>query len=528
MGLFMSQSVDEKKNIVSQVDPQASSEDFKITEHKKEQHEVVPLGTQSSKKEPRSTDAAEQDRQLQIERRKKRREKILQTRKERGGKRKTETEAKSKAEGDAVQQEIKKGIATNDTKSRALPMTLDCKLIAPGQSHSSDATLAQTIPAFILPATEKAASVYEHFFEPEGRIGRLLFWFVLVPTILVFLYLSIFASDIYISRTKFAIRGPSVSTGSDALSSVLKTTSSIISDAYVVYNYIHSLDMLEKLDAKLHIREHYSDRSHDIWYRLQRPVTQDALLKYWKWAAIVSADQESGILTVEVKAFSAKMAHDICQGVLDNSEALVNLMNERAREDAISRASKEVQRAEERIRAAQTAMKKYRESTVILDPQAVATGLYGLVNRLEGDITKTTAELAEARTFMKGNSPRVVTLQNRLKVLERQLMAEKKRLAGELEKDAPLSSLLSEFQSLTLEEEFARSSLTSAMTALESAKIQAGAKTLYLESFENPILPDESLYPRPVYFSFIFMICDMLLLGLTSLIIAAVREHAGF
>ena len=222
------------------------------------------------------------------------------------------------------------------------------------------------------------------------------------------------------------------------------------------------------------------------------------------------------------------MAQAICQAILDTSEELVNAMNARARTDAISLAQMEVTRAEERIRAANEAMRRYRERTVILDPQAVASGLYGLVNQLEGEITKTTAELAEATTYMQTDSPRVVMLRNRLEVLQKQLQAEKSRLASQMQGDRPLSALVSEFQSLTLEEEFARKQLTSAMASLETARVQAESKTLYVESFQKPIVPDESLYPRPVIFSLVFMLAAAVLLGLVSLIIAAIREHTGF
>ena len=49
-----------------------------------------------------------------------------------------------------------------------------------------------------------------------------------------------------------------------------------------------------------------------------------------------------------------------------------------------------------------------------------------------------------------------------------------------------------------------------------------------MESFQKPIVPDESLYPRPVIFSLVFMLAATVLLGLVSLIVAAIREHAGF
>lgn len=367
-----------------------------------------------------------------------------------------------------------------------------------------------------------------HFCRPQGLPLRLLLACVLLPTLVVFLYLSIFASDIYLAEAKFAIRSQNQQQSLDMLSTFFRTSSSTLSDSYIVQNYIQSMDMINKVDAKLHLRDHYADHSHDVWYRLTQNPTQDEMLRYWGWAVVTTFDPDTSIMTVEVKAFSPQMARDACQAILDASEALVNAMNDRARTDAISLAQAEMARAEARIREAHEAMRQYRERTVILDPQAVASGLYGLVNQLEGEITKTTAELAEATTYMQADSPRVVMLQNRLAVLQQQLQSEKARLASQMQGDKPLSALVSEFQSLTLEEEFAQKQLTSAMASLEAARVQAESKTLYVESFQKPMVPDESLYPRPVVFSLIFMLAAAVLLGLVSLIVAAIREHAGF
>ena len=366
------------------------------------------------------------------------------------------------------------------------------------------------------------------FFRPQGLALRLLLSCVLLPTLVVFLYLALFASDIYLAEAKFAIRSQNQQQSLDMLSTFFRTNSSSLSDSYIVQNYIQSMDMIDKVDGKLHIRDHYADRSHDIWYRLTRNATQDEILRYWSWAVVTTFDPDTSIMTVQVKAFSPQMAQAVCQAILDASEALVNAMNDRARTDAISQAQAEVARAEARIRTAHEAMRQYRERTVILDPQAVASGLYSLVNQLEGEITKTTAELAEASTYMQADSPRVVMLQNRLAVLQKQLQSEKARLASQMQGDKPLSALVSEFQSLTLEEEFAQKQLTSAMASLETARVQAESKSLYVESFQKPMVPDESLYPRPIVFSLVFMLAAAVLLGLVSLIVAAIREHAGF
>ena len=375
--------------------------------------------------------------------------------------------------------------------------------------------------------TPYAANI-RSFFRPQGLALRLLLSCVLLPTLVVFLYLALFASDIYLAEAKFAIRSQNQQQSLDMLSTFFRTNSSSLSDSYIVQNYIQSMDMIDKVDGKLHIRDHYADRSHDIWYRLTRNATQDEILRYWSWAVVTTFDPDTSIMTVQVKAFSPQMAQAVCQAILDASEALVNAMNDRARTDAISQAQAEVARAEARIRTAHEAMRQYRERTVILDPQAVASGLYSLVNQLEGEITKTTAELAEASTYMQADSPRVVMLQNRLAVLQKQLQSEKARLASQMQGDKPLSALVSEFQSLTLEEEFAQKQLTSAMASLETARVQAESKSLYVESFQKPMVPDESLYPRPIVFSLVFMLAAAVLLGLVSLIVAAIREHAGF
>ena len=375
--------------------------------------------------------------------------------------------------------------------------------------------------------TPYAANI-RSFFRPQGLGLRLFLSCVLIPTLVVFLYLALFASDVYLAEAKFAIRSQNQQQSLDMLSTFFRTNSSSLSDSYIVQNYIQSMDMIDKVDAKLHIRDHYADRSHDIWYRLTRNATQDEMLRYWSWVVVTTFDPDTSILTVQVKAFSPQMAQAVCQAILDASEALVNAMNDRARTDAISQAQAEVARAEARIRTAHEAMRQYRERTVILDPQAVASGLYSLVNQLEGEITKTTAELAEASTYMQADSPRVVMLQNRLAVLQKQLQSEKARLASQMQGDKPLSALVSEFQSLTLEEEFAQKQLTSAMASLETARVQAESKSLYVESFQKPMVPDESLYPRPIVFSLVFMLAAAVLLGLVSFIVAAIREHAGF
>lgn len=361
------------------------------------------------------------------------------------------------------------------------------------------------------------------------RKGKIFACFVLLPTVAVFLYYLLWASPMYVSHTRFAIRSADSSgSGLDIASALLRSSSSTGADAHIVVEYIQSLDIIKDIDKELGVDLHFSDTKHDFFSRLTNNPTQDEQLRYWKWAVIPALDQDTGIITLETKAYSPEMAQKISAAVLARSEALVNAMNLRAREDAVSLAQSEVQRAEERVRKAQEAMRNFRDAHTLLDPRATAAGLQGLVTELEGEAVKLRAQLAEAQSFMRSSAPATKALQARLTAVEKQLDQEKQRLAGLRSQEGNLNAVVAEYEDLTIEGEFAQKQLVTAMSALESARVHEVAKSRYVVAFQQPTLPDESLYPRPFLFTAYVFVGALLLLGLGSLITASIREHAGF
>ena len=361
------------------------------------------------------------------------------------------------------------------------------------------------------------------------RKGKIFACVVLLPTVAVFLYYLLWASPMYVSQTRFAIRSADSSGGGlDIASALLRSSSSTGADAHIVVEYIQSLDIIHDIDKELGVDLHFSDKGQDVFSRLTNNPTQDEQLRYWKWAVIPALDQDTGIITLETKAYSPEMAQKIAAAVLARSEALVNTMNLRAREDAVSLAQSEVQRAEARVRKAQEAMRNFRDAHTLLDPRVTAAGLQGVVTELEGEAVKLRAQLAEAQSFMRSSAPATKALQTRLKAVESQLDQEKQRLAGLRSQEGNLNAVVGEYEDLTIEAEFAQKQLVTAMSALESARVHEVAKSRYVVAFQQPTLPDESLYPRPFLFTAYVFVGALLLLGLGSLITASIREHAGF
>lgn len=353
--------------------------------------------------------------------------------------------------------------------------------------------------------------------------------FVLLPTLLTFGYCAFVASPMYVSETKFAVRNAvEQPMGVDIASQLFKTASTSVQDARIVDAYLRSPDVFSKLDGELQLTQHYSDTNRDWMSRLASSPTLWDKESFWKRVAQPKIDVDSGIVTFTVRAYSPDMAQNIAAGILRQGEALINEMNERSRNDAIRLAESEVKVAQERIVKAQKALEAFRDEHKELDPKATATGLQSLVFELEGERAKVKAELAEARSYMKPTAPQVKALEKRLAAVETQLNAEKARIAGNPAGGGTINSWVSQYENLMIESEFAQKQLTTAMSAYEQARSMALAKSRYLVAIQQPTLPDESRYPRTWVFTLCAFFGFFLIYGLVRLIVASIREHAGF
>lgn len=352
---------------------------------------------------------------------------------------------------------------------------------------------------------------------------------IFVPALISFLYFLFFASPMYISQSSFAIRSAEsgMPSGGDLASMLFKTPGSS-NDVYILEDYTNSLDIIQSIDGELNVVKHYTDRAHDIISRLWQNPTHDELVKYWKRVVSPALDPDTGIIVLTTRAYTPEMAQALNKAVLTRSEALVNAMNERAQSDAVELANKEIARAEERVRKAQEAMRTFRDSHTMLDPKVTAQGLLGVLTSLEAEATSLRTKLREAESFMHKDSSHIKSLKQSLVAVEQQIEEETSRVAGSVSPQSNLNSIVGKYEDLVLEAEFAQKQLVSAMASLEQARIQQSAQSRYVVAYQQPTLPDESLYPRPYLFALYIFLGTLILLGIMSLVWASIREHAGF
>ena len=199
------------------------------------------------------------------------------------------------------------------------------------------------------------------------NLRKKLLLFVVLPTLLVALYYAFWASDMYVSESRFSIRGPEGSASSDLMSILGQPGGSTTSDAYVVKDYIHSMGLLNLLDRQLDLRAHYQSKESDIFSRLASNASAEEFLDHFRQVVQVNFDPATGIIALRVRAYSPEMARDLGQNILDQSEELVNDLRDRALHDALELARLEVSSAEKQITEVRKQLVLFRQKNDVLN-----------------------------------------------------------------------------------------------------------------------------------------------------------------
>ncbi|MEM8550974.1 MAG: hypothetical protein AAGF45_01230 [Pseudomonadota bacterium] len=366
-----------------------------------------------------------------------------------------------------------------------------------------------------------------------GQFIRTMFaLFVLAPTVICMLFYGFVASDQYATHSAFAVRGASSSSSAIDLGSIFSmggtATDSETADSYILQEFIHSREMVEYLVAEANFLEIYSRGSADPYYRLDPESSIEGLVSYWQMMSSVEFDTDTGIISLIVRAFRPSDAEAITRKVIERSEALINELSQRAREDSLRTAREEVGIAENRFAETRKALAAYRGSEREIDPTATARSRQSVVAALDGQLAEREAELRALRSTMSENAPRVVYVRNQIDALERQIATERLSVAVQDGSDQPvLTERLSRFEELTAEREFAERAYVSTLTSLELARVEALKQQRYLAVFVRGSAPEASTYPEGIRWTLIVFGSLFIAWGVVALIGAAIRDRVA-
>ena len=324
---------------------------------------------------------------------------------------------------------------------------------------------------------------------------------VLLPTALITGYLYTLAADQYASRVAFSIRGNEQTGPVSFLGALSQTITVGGTDAEIVYAFVRSQQMVEAAAAVLQLETIYNVPERDLVFRLGENQPIEDLVRYWNRMNSVSFDGTTGIVNFEARAFDPRSAQAIAGFVLDESTRIVNEMSLQAREDAVSVAREVLHQAEDRLRNVRLEIRAFRDLEQELDPTENARAALGLMATLRQQLADAQIELDSYLALVGPQGPRTSALRQRIESLESRIAEERRRLGTGAEGDRNdatrlFADLMSEYEELTVELEFAENAYTSALASFEQAQVEARRQIRFLSPHIRPTLSVEAQYPQ--------------------------------
>jgi len=363
-----------------------------------------------------------------------------------------------------------------------------------------------------------------------GLLGSFVL-FVLVPLFCFGLYLWIVAQDQYASSTGLTVRQEEGGGASDLLGGFAQQIAGSVSgsDGEILYEFILSQNLVQKIDAELDLVGHYTSAwPRDPLFALWPDPSIEDLTDYWGRIVRVSHDQGSGLIDVRVLAFSPDIAQRIAQQIVQRSQDEINSLNNQARADATGYALADLEEAVARLKQAREALIAFRSRTQIVDPEADLQSRLGVMSNLQQQLAQALIEWDVLQESARTDDPRVIQAARRIEVIRDRIVQERQSFTtggttGALGQDYP--SLIAEYEGLIVDREFAEETYRVALTAVDLARANAQRQSRYLATYIQPTQAQSSQYPQRVVLFGIAGFFLLLAWSVMALIYYSVRDR---
>lgn len=335
----------------------------------------------------------------------------------------------------------------------------------------------------------------------RGALIASFIGFVLLPSLAAATYYLFFASNQYISEAQFTVSGASVPKPDGIASMTGIPAMSIIQDTQIVTNYIHSRASAELLQSTVNLRALYSKPDIDWMSRFDPAEPVEKFVEYWKNMSTVAIRMPGGIVSLHVRAFSPQDAADITRGVIAASERLINDMDERMHQDAVVNTENQVAKATARLAFTRATLEKARNDSGILDAAKAGEATMALIGGARSTLLRMQQDYQTQLQSLSPQAPQMLILKSRIDVAIRQVSELEAQITRKPEStggDVPISGVMSKLSELDLDNKVAERLYAGALASLEGARLTAQNKMMYLTTFVQPVLPQDSEYPHRI------------------------------
>ncbi|MDP9632004.1 UNVERIFIED_ORG: capsular polysaccharide transport system permease protein [Ensifer adhaerens] len=311
-------------------------------------------------------------------------------------------------------------------------------------------------------------------------------------------YYTFLASPGYVSQVRFIVRSSTPLLSRDRYSSnTVEPKEKIVQDTAILLNYLESPAIIQDMQKHVDLHRLFGGPNIDFLSRLPADATQDDMLKYWKKHAYTYVNPKSGIVEVEITAYSPQQAHDLVQLVLRLSEERVNKLSAGMWEDLRASTQIDVDQATREVAELRGKFRDTQNQTGVFDVDMSAHRIDAVLTTVESNIADLRGRRQALGETLASKAPQVADLERRIAAAEEQAKNLRAQIAGTTgQSESNLAGYSSLFDGLKLALSLAENRLTAAIKDLEKVKLVSSLQLTYVDNFIEPTLPDSNKYPN--------------------------------
>ncbi len=347
----------------------------------------------------------------------------------------------------------------------------------------------------------------------------------LVLSVLMAAYWLFWASDRFVSSAQLQVNRTDLQMQSTDITSLFSGANGVNrSDQLTLRAYLLSTQMLQKIDASLDLRAHYSDPKQDWVSRMwDRNTPLEWFHRHFMNRFSVELDEYSGLLTVTAEAYKPEVAQRIVQMVVSDGEVFMNANAHSLAQTQVDFLQQQVGLMSDRHMQARQALLAYQNSKRMASPQATAENILAIIAKLESQLSELNVQRHALLAYLVPSHPSVSLIEQQIAATQGQLQMQKNRMAAP--NAATLNLALEEYQRLQTEAAFAEEIYKAALATLEKGKLEALRTIKKLSLVQEALLPQSPMLPRRIYNTVLSVVLIWMLAGVTYLMMAIVKDH---
>lgn len=321
---------------------------------------------------------------------------------------------------------------------------------------------------------------------------------VALPVVGTAWYLWTRAADQYASYVGFLVRSEQNNNALDALSGLTQLAQNSGSDTDILYKFIQSQSLVEEVAKQVDLAAIWSRHPQDVIFSYDGSPQIENLVRHWN--RMVKIYYDKGMLDLRILAYEPADAKLIADVILSESQKRLDAINAVARQDTMKYAREDLDLAVERLKDARQAVSAFRSKNQIIDPSSATSEQAGIVATLQQQLAEALVNLDMLRVNAPEGDSRIVQGELRVNSIREQIREQRSKVGSDQVEAAALGEIVSQFEALQVNRQFAEESYMAALAAYDSARASADRRALYLAAYVRPTLATMAEYPHRMRF----------------------------